>query len=60
MWGMLKGIFGENVRLPIKKVRMDDRVVILFIKLVEAEKTPFGIKTDRNGNEVIYKEFDFN
>jgi len=60
MWGMLKGIFGENVRLPIKKVRMDDRVVILFIKLVEAEKTPFGIKTDRNGNEVIYKEYDFN
>jgi hypothetical protein len=29
-------------------------------KLVKSEKTPFGIKTDRNGNEVIYKEYDFN
>jgi hypothetical protein len=60
IWGVLKGVFGENVRLPIKKVRMDNSVVLRFIKLVEAEKTPFGIKTDRNGNEVIYKEFDFN
>ena len=60
IWGVLKGVFGENVRLPIKKVRMDNTVVLRFIKLVEAEKTPFGIKRDRNGKEVIYKEYDFN
>jgi hypothetical protein len=60
MWGILKGTFGENVRLPIKKVRMDNSVVVRFIKLVESEQTPFNIKTDRNGNEVIYKEYDFN
>jgi hypothetical protein len=39
---------------------MDNTVVLRFIKLVEAEKTPFGIKRDRNGKEVIYKEYDFN
>ena len=60
IWGVLKGVFGENVRLPIKKVRMDNTVVLRFIKLVEAKKTPFGIKIDSNGMEVIYKEFDFN
>jgi hypothetical protein len=60
MWGYLKGVFGENVRLPIKKVRMDNSVLLRFIKLVESEQTPFGIKRDRNGNEVIYKEFDYN
>jgi hypothetical protein len=60
IWGVLKGVFGPNVRLPIKKVRMDDSTVRLFIKLVEAEKTPFNIKRDRNGKEVLYKEYDFN
>jgi hypothetical protein len=60
IWGILKGVFGENVRLPIKKVRMDNSVVIGFIKLVQSEETPFGIKRDRNGKEVIYKQYDFN
>lgn len=60
IWGVLKGVFGENVRLPIKKVRMDNSVVLRFIKLVESEQTPFNIKRDRNGKEVIYKEYDFN
>lgn len=58
--GVLKGTFGPNVRLPIEKVRMDNSVVIRFIKLVESEQTPFNIKRDRNGREVIYKEYDFN
>lgn len=60
IWGYLKGAFGENVRLPIKKVRMDNSVVVRFIKLVESEQTPFNIKRDREGREVIYKEFDYN
>ena len=60
IWGILKGTFGPNVRLPIEKVRMDNSVVIRFIKLVESKQTPFNIKRDRNGREVIYKEYDFN
>jgi hypothetical protein len=60
IWRYLKGVFGENVRLPIKKVRMDNSVVVRFIKLVESEETPFNIKRDRNGKEVIYKEYDYN
>jgi hypothetical protein len=60
IWGVLKGVFGENVRLPIKKVRMDNSVVISFIKLVQSEETPFNIKKDRNGREVIYKEYGYN
>jgi len=60
IWGYLKIAFGKNVRLPIKKVRMDNSVVVRFLKLVESEQTPFNIKRDRNGKEVIYKEYDFN
>jgi hypothetical protein len=60
IWGVLKGAFGPNVRLPIEKVRMDNSVVIGFINLVKAEKTPFNIKRDRNGREVIYKEYGYN
>jgi hypothetical protein len=58
--GILKGTFGKNVRLPIKEVNMSDDIVELFIELVKSEQTPFNIKRDRNGREVIYKEFDYN
>jgi hypothetical protein len=60
VWGVLKGVFGKNVRLPIKDVNISKEIVERFINLVKAEKTPFGIKINTNGMKVIYKEFDYN
>jgi len=56
IWGLLKSMFGENVRLPIKDVRMDDNTVMRFLKLIDSNQTSFSIRMDRNGREVIYNE----
>jgi hypothetical protein len=60
VWGVLKGVFGKNVRLPIKDVNISKEVVEGFINLVKAKKTPFDIKINSNGMKVIYKEYEYN
>lgn len=59
VWGLLKSMFGENVRLPIKDVHMDNNTVMRFLKLIDGGQTPFSIKMDKNGKEVIYLENEY-